>query len=130
MNKMTWGNTYKKMKKKMNVTNKALNLRPIDNISCSSASILAQEEPQGAFIVYCNAAVVPKHRLLIYRRSTQCTAPQVKTDLTLLQYCRRCSSWCRDGNMTTAMYHNAVAADYERIFRVETTYAACSNPVE
>ncbi len=42
--------------------------------------------PKDAFIVYCNAAAVPMYRLLIYRRSTQCTAPQVKINLTLLQY--------------------------------------------
>ncbi len=40
-----------------------------------------------AFIVYCNAAALQMYRLFIYCSSTQRTAPQVKINLTLLQYC-------------------------------------------
>ncbi len=59
---------------------------------------------QGAFIVYCNAAALPMYRLLVYRSSTQCTALQVHF-LAVPQWRSR----HRDGNTTTATYHNAVA---------------------
>ncbi len=62
-----------------------------------------------AFIVCCNAAAAPMYRLLIYRSSTQHTAPQVHF-LAVPQ----CSSRRRDGNTTTATYRNAAAVDYER----------------
>ncbi len=65
---------------------------------------------EGAFIVCCNAAALPMYRLLIYRSSTQRTAPQVHF-LAVPQ----CSSRRRDGNTTTATYRNAAAVDYERV---------------
>ena len=66
---------------------------------------------KGAFIVCCNAAVLPMYQLLIYRSSTQSTAPQVHF-LAVPQ----CSSRHRDENMTTATYRNTAAVDYERSF--------------
>ncbi len=57
-----------------------------------------------AFIVYCNAAVLPMYRLFIYHRSTQRTSPQLHF-LEVLQ----CISRCRDGNATTETYRNAAA---------------------
>ena len=64
---------------------------------------------EGVFIVCCNAGALPMHRLLIYRGSTQRTAPEVHS-LAVAQ----CSSRRRDGNTTTATYRNAAAVDYER----------------
>ena len=67
---------------------------------------------KGMFIVCCNTAALAMPSLLIYCRSTQGTAPQVHFPAVL-----QCSSWCRDGNQTTATYRNADAVKYERSIR-------------
>ena len=69
---------------------------------------------KGAFIVYCNATAVPMYRLHIYCSSMQRIVPQVHF-LAVMQ----CSSRCRDGNTTTATYHNAAAVDYECSFTAQ-----------
>ncbi len=74
---------------------------------------------KSVFIVCCNAGALPMHRLLIYRGSTQRTAPEVHF-LAVAQ----CSSRRRDGNTTTAAYRNAAAVDYERTFTLQINVAA------
>ena len=51
--------------------------------------VAVENDCQAAFILHCNAAVLPMYGLLIYRSSMQCTAPQVHF-LAVLQ----CSCWC------------------------------------
>ncbi len=63
----------------------------------------------GAFIVCCNAVALTMYPLHIYHSSMQHTELKVHS-LAVPQ----CSSRCRDGNMTTAIYRNADAVDYER----------------
>ena len=77
---------------------------------------------KAAFIVYCNAAALPMYRLLIYRSSTQCTAPQ-----GYFLAVSQCSSQRRDGNTTTATHRNADAVDYERTLRL-SPYCANLSP--
>ena len=70
-------------------------------------------------IVYCNAAALAMHRLLIYCTSTQCTAPQVKINLTLLQY--RAAVVGAETEIQALQlfkYDNAYAVDYERTLRL------------
>ncbi len=76
-----------------------------------------RNKTKDAFILCCNAAALPKYRLLIYRSLTQCTAPHLK--FTSLQY-RECSSRRGDGNTATATYRNAAAMDYERILKLRS----------
>ncbi len=70
---------------------------------------------KSAIIVYSNAPALPMYQLLIYRSSTQRTAPQVH-----LFAVPQCSSRRRDGNTTTATYCNAAAVDYERNFKIDS----------
>ncbi len=53
----------------------------------------------------------------IYCNSMQCTALQVKIDAV-----SQCSSWCRDGNTSTATYHNTDAVQYEQSFRIKCIF--------
>ncbi len=85
----------------VNLYNIVMMTRGVTLIMCPSVT-------KGAFIVYCNAAALPMYILLIYRSSTQRTAPEVHF-LAVTQF----SSQCRDRNMTTATYRNADAVDYE-----------------
>ena len=52
----------------------------------------------------------------------QRTAPPVKSSLNFAAIPYSCS-WCRDGNTTTATYHNAAAVDYESSL-MPATYTA------
>ena len=73
--------------------------------------LLEKQGVKGAFIVCCNAAALPVYRLLIYRSSTQRTAPQLHCRTTKQQSAQR------DGSTTTATYHNAAAVNYEHSFK-------------
>ena len=60
------------------------------------------------------------YQLLIYCRSTQCIQPQVKVNLTLLQYLTAVVG-AEVANLDTATYSNAAAVDYECSFTPSIT---------
>ena len=73
---------------------------------------------KGASILHRNAAApLPIYWSSIYHSSLLRTASQVKMNASA-----RCSSWCRDGNMSIAAYHNTDAVEYEWILTDEKVY--------
>ena len=80
-----------------------------------------------AFILQRNAAALPIYRSFIYHSSTERTALQVKMNAV-----PQCSSWSRDGNMSTATYRNAEAVEYEQSLTHEgpRELSGASNSIE
>ena len=66
------------------------------------------ERCKALFIGHCNAATLLKTIDHYLPNSTQCTTPEVKMNAV-----PQCSSWCRDGNASTAIHSNTDAVEYE-----------------